>query len=494
VVEAVAESALDDPMIGSTRFRARRIVEGARKFGAEGVIISGISGASHCPFDESTIAAEVQKELDIPVLSFDVPYSPGRLNEQIVSRMQGFMDILQSKRDTVCSMAGPAIMRNEAASGDVPAEYFRNSMACEVDIVREAKRHGTGVVGIYCEFTPRELILAAGAVPVCLCGASSRTIPSAETVLPANLCPLIKSSFGYILTNRCPFYVVTDLIVAETTCDGKKKMYELIADKKPVHILELTQKVNEEEAYAHWLAEIQKLKDRLEEAFGNKITAERLNDAIRAMNMERSLLREAFLLGAEDPPAATGLELSDLRYRIAGQQGHIKMLRAFIDSARSRKEASAQRLHAGAPRFLLTGCPTAQGTTKVIELIEECGAVVVVQETCSGWKPLDIMIEENTEDPIEAIARKYFNLPCSCMTPNTGRRELLADLSVRFNAHAVVDLVWHACHTYNIESHLIEQFVSNDLGLPYLKIETDYSDSDRERIKVRVQTMVEMLQ
>lgn len=98
VVDAVAENCMDDPMIGSTAFRARRIIEGAKKYGAEGVIISGISGASHCPFDEGAIASAVQKELDIPVLSFDVPYSPGRLNEQVVSRMQGFMELLSKRR------------------------------------------------------------------------------------------------------------------------------------------------------------------------------------------------------------------------------------------------------------------------------------------------------------------------------------------------------------------------------------------------------------
>ena len=98
VVEAVAENCMDDPMTGSAAFRANRIVEGARKYGAEGVIISGISGASHCPYDEGAIADAVRKELDIPILSFDVPYSPKRLNEQVVNRMQGFIELLQKRR------------------------------------------------------------------------------------------------------------------------------------------------------------------------------------------------------------------------------------------------------------------------------------------------------------------------------------------------------------------------------------------------------------
>jgi benzoyl-CoA reductase/2-hydroxyglutaryl-CoA dehydratase subunit BcrC/BadD/HgdB len=98
VVDAVAENCMDDPMTGSAAFRARRIAEGCRKYGAEGVIISGISGASHCAFDEGAIAGLVTKELGIPVLSFDVPYSPGRLSAQVVNRMEGFMDLLKQRR------------------------------------------------------------------------------------------------------------------------------------------------------------------------------------------------------------------------------------------------------------------------------------------------------------------------------------------------------------------------------------------------------------
>jgi benzoyl-CoA reductase/2-hydroxyglutaryl-CoA dehydratase subunit BcrC/BadD/HgdB len=219
--------------------------------------------------------------------------------------------------------------------------------------------------------------------------------------------------------------------VAETTCDGKKKMYELIADKKPVHILELTQKVNEEEAFSHWHSEVEKLKKKLETTFKITIVEKDLRDAIKAMNHERGLLREAFALGKEDPAIVTGKELADLRYRVAGEPGHLRMLEAFIAEAQQRKKAGKFVAKKGAPRILMTGCPTAQETTKLIEVIEECGAIVVVQETCSGVKPLEVQVEE-TGDPIEAIARKYFQLPCSCMTPNVGRTALIEKLSKEY--------------------------------------------------------------
>ncbi len=493
-VRAVAENYMDDPMIGSSEFRARRIVEEARRNGAEGVLISGIFGASHCAFEERVVREMVQKELDIPVLAFDVPYSPGRLSEQVVTRMQGFMEVLRERRGA-SSVSNKLDVSGEKMSSITemdPLEYFNDAgMDLEVDTAKEAKSHGRGIVGIYCEFTPRDLILAAGAYPVCLCGTSQKTIPAAETVLPANLCPLIKSSFGFVITNRCAFVTASDLIVAETTCDGKKKMYEILGEKKPMHVLELTQKVDEERAFKHWLEEVDSLKKHLEEIYKREITNEDLKAAIRTMNNERKLLLEAYELGKQKPSIVSGLELSAIRYRMAGLPQHQTMLAKFIDKIRTRAATGYTAAPLNAPRVILTGTPTGHGSEKIIEIIEECGGIVVAQENCSGIKPLVELVSEEG-DPLEAIARKHFHLPCSCMTPNTGRNDLLRQIKEEYQADAVVDLVWHSCHTYNVEAYLVERFCSDELGIPYLKIETDYSDSDREQIRVRVQTMLEI--
>ena len=65
--------------------------------------------------------------------------------------------------------------------------------------------------------------MAAGAVVVSLCSTSDETIEEAEKDLPRNLCPLIKSSYGFGKTDKCPYFYFSDLVVGETTCDGKKR-------------------------------------------------------------------------------------------------------------------------------------------------------------------------------------------------------------------------------------------------------------------------------
>ena len=107
--------------------------------------------------------------------------------------------------------------------------------------VKKVKEDGGRVAGIFCTFTPLEILDAAGFLSVSLCGMSGETIPAAEAHLPRNLCPLIKSSYGFALTDKCPYTYFSDLIVGETTCDGKKKMYELLGRLKPVYTLHLPQ-------------------------------------------------------------------------------------------------------------------------------------------------------------------------------------------------------------------------------------------------------------
>ncbi|MBE5983639.1 MAG: 2-hydroxyacyl-CoA dehydratase, partial [Paenibacillaceae bacterium] len=89
--------------------------------------------------------------------------------------------------------------------------------------MKELKDSGTGVVGQFCTYTPQEIFMAAGLVTVGLCATSDETIPEAEKDLPSNLCPLIKSSYGFAITDKCPYMYFSDLVVGETTCDGKVK-------------------------------------------------------------------------------------------------------------------------------------------------------------------------------------------------------------------------------------------------------------------------------
>ncbi|HNY28415.1 MAG TPA: double-cubane-cluster-containing anaerobic reductase, partial [Candidatus Sumerlaeota bacterium] len=333
--------------------------------------------------------------------------------------------------------------------------WFCNMIGNCLEYARAAKAQGKPVVGILCEFTPREVILAAGALPVCLCGGSAATIPAAESDLPANLCPLIKSTYGYHLQKSNPFLEMADLIVAETTCDGKKKMYELMAESRPMHVLELPQKPDDPSAFAHWVEQMQQLRNVLEERFKVQVTDCSLREAIRVMNRERALRRNLAEIMKSDNPPLTGRELLDFKSSISGIaadfEQYEKLIQGFRDSMADRSRNDRR------VRVLMTGVPMAHGAERVIEIIESHGGLVVAQENCTGLKPIIEDVDENAADPMLALAEKYFHLPCSVMTANQGRLDLLTLLAREYRAQCVIDLVWQACLTYDVEAARIKR-------------------------------------
>ncbi len=390
-----------------------------------------------------------------------------------------------------CNPPEPACGGTDHAGGDKPAvlAWFDDMAGHCYELATKAKDAGRPVVGIMCEYTPRELIMAAGGLPVCLCGGSAETIPAAEDDLPANLCPLIKSTYGYSVNKANPFLEMADLLVAETTCDGKKKMYELLARRHPMHVLELPQKPDDADAFLHWVKELHRLREVLGDRLGTEITDDALRDAIRKMNRERALRRRLAAVMQADSPPITGRQLLDLKSLISCLPADIEQyekILAELESALPDETACTNRV-----RVLLTGVPLPHGAERVMEILEDSGGLVVCQENCTGLKPIVEDIDEDAQDPLLALAEKYFHLPCSVMTPNTRRIDLLRELARDYRAECVVELIWQACLTYDVESKAVKEFVTEKLGVPYLRIETDYSPSDSARIAVRVEALYE---
>jgi len=369
-----------------------------------------------------------------------------------------------------------------------PVEWFGNMIQNCYQYATAAKANGRHIVGIMCEFTPRELIMAADAVPVCLCGGAAEMIPPAEEHLPANLCPLIKSTYGYHVKGANPFLEMSDLVVAETTCDGKKKMYELMARTKPMHVLELPQRPTDDDAMKHWIAELRKLRARLQEQFSVEITDDKIRQGVKTMNRERELRRELAALMRSDSPPLTGRQLLDFKSIISGIDVDFEQYAEAIKQFRSQNDSCGKN---SSVRVLMTGVPMAHGAERVLDIIESNGGLAVCMENCTGLKPILEDVDEKADDPIVALAEKYFHLPCSVMTKNDRRMDVLRELASEYRPECVIDLIWQACITYDVESHLVKELAEKELGVPYLRIETDYSPSDSARIALRVEALFE---
>jgi benzoyl-CoA reductase/2-hydroxyglutaryl-CoA dehydratase subunit BcrC/BadD/HgdB len=383
-----------------------------------------------------------------------------------------------------------------AAPCELPAlfESFGEARRNGFTAMKKLKDSGKGVVGTFCTYVPVELIMAAGLIPVGLCSTSDETIAEAEKTLPRNLCPLIKASYGFAVSDKCPYMYFADLVVGETTCDGKIKMYELLSKKKEVYVMDLPRTQRKASSRALWLGEIRAFKEHLEQRFGVSITKEKLRRAITERNRERALLKEVYELSAAPKPPLTGLRQLEILYGAQFKFVHEEKVRELTEIIEKIKE-SAGRGEGGAPqnakRILITGCPIGGATEKVVRVIEEAGAVVVAFENCTGAKQFDRKVDENA-DPLEALAEYYLAIGCSVMTPNPNRLELLGRLCAQFNVDGVVEMLLQSCHTYAVETHTIREFL-RERNIPFISIETDYSQGDREQLKTRAAAFIETL-
>ena len=357
--------------------------------------------------------------------------------------------------------------------------------------VKTLKESGGKVAGIFCTFTPVEILDAAGFTAVSLCGMSDETIPTAETHLPKNLCPLIKSSYGFAVSDKCPYTYFSDLIVGETTCDGKKKMYELLNKIRPTYVLHLPQGLDGE-ALRGWTAELHRFISYLEETFGVKITDEALREAARIRNRERQARLDLMELQKNDPPLMDGLGLyttlegAGFLFNADERISRMEELRASV------KNTDRSADFKGAKRILITGCPIGGVLQKTVKTIEEHGGVVVAFENCSGIKAAYQMVDAEADDIVGAIAARYLDIGCSVMSPNTKRMELITRLAEEYRIDGIVEVDLQACTPYTVEACSVQK-LSKDLGIPYISIETDYSKNDAGQLATRMEAFIEIL-
>ena len=353
--------------------------------------------------------------------------------------------------------------------------------------------HFFPVIGAYCTYFPKEIAMAMGAATVGLCSTSDETIPDAEKDLPKNLCPLIKSSYGFAKTDKCPFFYFSDVVVGETTCDGKKKMYEYMSEFKDVFVMELP---NSQSAASLqlWKGEIVRFKEYLEEKFGVIITEEKIAEAIKEENEVRKSLKNLYEVMKHEPAPIKGHDLFKVLYG-SGFKFDRKAIPAEVNALTEKieKEYAEGKMLESRPRILVTGCPIGGATEKIVTAIEENGGVVVAYENCSGAKSIDKLVDEENPDVYQALAERYLAIGCSVMTPNPNRLELLERLIDEYQVDGVVEMTLQACHTYNVETLAIRKFVNEKMGLPYINVETDYSQADVGQLDTRIAAFLEML-
>lgn len=243
-----------------------------------------------------------------------------------------------------------------------------------------------------------------------------------------------------------------------------------------------------------WKSEIIRFKEYLEKKFDVTITEDDIREAIKINNAGRRSLKTLYEVMKNDPVPIKGQDLFKVLYGSTFKFDR-KAISAEVDALveKIHKEYAEGKMEEKKPRILVTGCPIGGASEKIIRAVEENGGIVVTFENCSGAKSIDKLVDEENPDVYDALARRYLNIGCSVMTPNPNRLELLGRLIDEYNVEGVVEMTLQACHTYNVETLSIRKFVNEKKGIPYINVETDYSQADIGQLNTRIAAFIEML-
>lgn len=380
-------------------------------------------------------------------------------------------------------------------------DYF-NFVVAEIHGVRpmeliEHQKTGKKVFGTFCVYVPDEIIFAAGAIATGLCGGSQFWVPGGEKVLPSSTCPLIKASVGARLDRTCPFFRIADMYIGETTCDGKKKAWEILAEDVPMHVMDLPQMKRRKDIQA-WADEIKELQNVVETFTGNTITEESLKNSICMINAKRKALQRLYSLRKHENLPISGKDVL-LVSQIAFYDDPTRftsMANKLCDELEDRVKNKVGVFKKGTKRILLTGTPLAIPNWKLHHIIETSGAAVVCEEMCTGTRYFENPVDESKttiEEQIQALSQRYMNINCACFTPNDDRISDIIRLAKEYKADGVIDVNLKFCSLYDIEGSKVERALKKE-GIPVLGIETDYSDQDSQQLRTRIGAFVEMLE
>jgi benzoyl-CoA reductase/2-hydroxyglutaryl-CoA dehydratase subunit BcrC/BadD/HgdB len=407
-----------------------------------------------------------------------------------------------SRHDELLASIGEAHEKTIASQSNRPEAmaYFDEAVAVahcrRAKELLDSKDKGQKIMGTFCIYVPDEIAIAAGVTPVALCGGTPFSIQYAETLFPRDICPLIKSTFGLTLGKMCPYLSITDIAVGETTCDGKKKAWEILGTMWPTHVMEVPQKKEQIDRQL-WLAEVALFKNKMEQLSGKKITFDSLLKGVKIINRRREVLaklhgfrKELTLpISGKDVLLVTQVALFDDPERF------VSKVEALNEELEKRVKSKIGVFEGKTKRIMVAGCPAVVANWKIHHLIETSGAAVVCDETCTGFRYYANLVDDKAMDVNELIrnvADRYLNIDCSCFTPNKERVKNVMDLVKEYHVDGVIQYVLQYCHGYNIEAVKLEQALK-EARIPVLKLETDYSEEDIGPLKTRIEAFMERL-
>lgn len=339
-------------------------------------------------------------------------------------------------------------------------------------------------ISYYCSYVPVEIITASGLIP-------KRTLPVSDPAigdshLHPNTCSLIKSLLATALESKM---AGSSGFVFANSCDGMRKMFDVwqayAADIQPFFVD--VPKKNDLDSVDYFASELRRLVSNLETAFDlPRVTNEKLNDAIKDRNNFRLQMLEVFDLQKDENKAIPPRAFFNFLVQAANS--------VSTDIGENIKEITASAGSAPAPDGPgIVLCGNAIDTPDIAGLIESLGGRLAAVDTCLGVRHYDRLVDEDSDDPIHALAERYLRKhSCPRMDDFNERFQRLKELVDFHHADAFIYTAIKQCDCGHFDAPMLAENFSK-LNIPFLFIENDYVWSGMEQARTRVQAFFEII-
>lgn len=397
-------------------------------------------------------------------------------------------------------IAASYLRRLETASG-TPEEmmpFFEVLRRVYVEMRSPYEKMGRVMVGTFCAMVPDELIYAAGAYPVRLCSGSFTAYSISDGLAARDACPLVKAVAGFACSETMPLYDDCSLMVIPITCDCKKKIAGLLGAGKKTVVMQIPQEKHADGDGEVFRREIYRFIPRLEEVTGREITAKTLAEAINRIGYAQYEMSRFLKLRRNIPPLLSGAQAMAAMNAYAYMPVDVwaDAMRGLNGELEKRLEGKKFVAKGNRPRILLTGSPVAFPNMKLPLLIEEMGGNLVADETCMGdraiYDPVSI-VDVSFDGMVRALADRYIK-PCTCpvFADNSQRIFRIRQMVKEYQVQGIVCHILRGCLVYDYEYPVLEEELEK-LGIPVIRIESDYNEEDVEQLRIRMEAFIEMI-
>lgn len=416
--------------------------------------------------------------------------------------------IAESRLDTVFAGAlGAAVFAAEYAKAGLPTavhgtdeETFLLDMSSYEAALTKAREDyenkNTGkksYVAFTCTYTPIEVIAAADAAYFRLVHRGTPDeVTAGETLTQSMQCDFHKSILGAFLKGNKEYKAI-ECVYSFYSCSCMRKTMEVVDDLfVKTEIFNVPRNRHSLDAKDFLASEILALKKDLEELTGQRMEEEAIRERVKQFNLAKRYIREIAEYRKRDVPLITSEQFQMIinGYYALPVDVLLKELKKLKIQLKNAESKGPRKL-----RLMLSGGIIADGDNKITQILEkELGVSIVVEDNCTGIKPLDADVDINTDEDIyHQIAAAYLGkAPCARMYKPQEMIENSLKLAKEYHVDGVVLYYLKFCPCYSlIEKMYSNLFKENDI--PIFIMSGDYSSGDEGQLKTRLEAFIEIL-